>query len=88
MVPGGYGILEPKNPRAIDTNLLDCVLVPGIAFDRGGHRLGRGRGYYDRFLATLPCRVTRYGLAFDIQMFDHVPATASDVKVDRVFVNG
>ena len=87
--PGNYGIWEPKNPRpAKDLHHLDCVLVPGLAFDRQGNRIGRGKGYYDRFLATLPSRVVRYGLAYDVQMFDTVPAAPGDVKVDRVFVNG
>ena len=89
--PGSYGILEPKKPEPMKSDafgFLDCVLVPGLAFDRAGHRLGRGKGYYDRFLSTLPSRVVRYGLAYDIQMFDQIPTTPMDVKVDKVFFNG
>ena len=89
LVPGAYGVLEPRADLVspFDINRLDIVLVPGIAFDRRGRRLGRGRGYYDRFLKALPPRVKRYGLAFDFQLFDTIPAGDSDACVDQVITN-
>ncbi len=87
--PGTYGILEPK-PDLIcpfDPNRLDLVLVPGVAFDRQGHRLGRGKGYYDRFLKTLPPHVKCFGLAFDFQVFKSVPIENFDVSMDRIIAN-
>ncbi len=87
--PGTYGILEPRSDLVcpFDINRLDLVLVPGIAFDRQGHRLGRGKGYYDRFLKTLPSHVRCFGLAFDFQVFKSVPTEDFDISVDRVIAN-
>jgi 5-formyltetrahydrofolate cyclo-ligase len=65
-----------------DCASIDVVLVPGIAFDRGGGRLGRGRGHYDRFLAALPRRSFLVGLAFDCQLTDSVPMEPHDVFLD------
>ena len=87
--PGTYGILEPRRKLVcpFDLNRLDLVLVPGVAFDRRGHRLGRGKGYYDRFLKTLPPHVKCFGLAFDFQVLDFIPVDENDMKVDRVITN-
>lgn len=89
LVSGTYGILEPRPDLAgpFDAGRLDVVLVPGIAFDRKGHRLGRGKCYYDRFLKTLPHHVKRYGLAFDFQLFEAIPSSDLDVSVDYVITN-
>lgn len=69
---GLYGIKEPKKIylRPIDFDLLDLVIVPGVAFDNKGNRLGRGKGYYDRFLKKLPSQTHTVGLAFDFQVVD------------------
>jgi 5-formyltetrahydrofolate cyclo-ligase len=56
--------------------------VPGVAFDAKGHRLGRGRGYYDRFLRTLT--VQTIGVCFDFQKVDEVPFDKYDIPVDKV----
>ena len=87
--PGTYGILEPRHDLVcpFDLNRLDLVLVPGIAFDKRGHRLGRGKGYYDRFLKTVPPHVKCFGLAFDFQIFKSVPTDDFDISVDRVITN-
>ena len=89
LLPGSYGILEPRCElvNVFDVKSLDVILVPGLAFDRKNNRIGRGKGYYDRFLKTLPARVKRYGLAFDFQMFDQVPIENWDVPVDQVITN-
>jgi 5-formyltetrahydrofolate cyclo-ligase len=87
LVSGNYGILEPRPelPVADSHTLSDSGvtwLVPGLAFDRAGHRLGRGRGYYDRLLAgRAGCKV---GVAFQWQLVASVPVTADDVRVDVV----
>ncbi len=90
LIPGTYGILEPRHDanKAIAQQGLDAVIVPGLAFDKHNNRLGRGAGYYDRFLSDLPKRISTVGLAFDFQIFDGLlPAEAHDVPVQRVIAN-
>lgn len=85
-LPGPFGILEPDPSvtPSVEPSRIDCVIVPGLAFDRDGYRLGRGKGYYDRFLKGLGARASRIALAFDFQCVDRVPREAHDEKVDRV----
>lgn len=80
---GPYGIPEPSNPPEVEPRLSgwDIVVVPGLAFDRRGNRLGRGFGYYDRFLRGLPGSVPRIGLAWAGQRIPEVPVDAWDVPV-------
>lgn len=80
---GPYGIPEPPRRRGARPRSggFHLVVVPGVAFDREGRRLGHGFGYYDRFLATLPAGVTRVGLAFAHQVVPEVPVDAWDVPV-------
>ena len=81
--PGAYGILEPAGTRYTDYATIDVAVVPGIAFDAQGHRLGRGKGYYDRFLAKIP-DVYKIGLCFSWQIVDEVPSEANDIMMDEV----
>ena len=83
---GPYGILEPdKQPsKALDVGAIDMVVVPGIAFDVKNHRLGRGSGYYDRFLFSLNERTVTVGLAFDFQVIDCLPVEQHDVALHCV----
>jgi len=80
---GPYGISEPSAPAGVEPRLSgwDMVVVPGLAFDMRGNRLGRGFGYYDRFLAGLPESVPRVGLAWASQRIPEVPVDAWDVPV-------
>jgi 5-formyltetrahydrofolate cyclo-ligase len=80
---GPYGILEPSIPAGMEPLLSgwDIIVVPGLAFDRRGNRLGRGYGYYDRFLDSVPESVPRVGLAFADQRIPEVPVEAWDVPV-------
>ena len=80
---GRYNILEPTGSVAEPDSLTDAVaLVPGMAFDREGYRLGRGKGYYDRFLARTS--VKTIGIAFPFQIVDAVPHDEHDMRVDDV----
>jgi 5-formyltetrahydrofolate cyclo-ligase len=63
---------------------LDLMLIPGVGFDRQGNRLGRGAGYYDRFLSSMPNRPFLVGLAFQEQLLDEVPTERHDVPMDIV----
>jgi 5-formyltetrahydrofolate cyclo-ligase len=82
--PGAFGILEPESVpnRLASPEQFDLVLVPGLAFDRAGHRLGAGKGYYDRFLAQVSA--PKIALAFAFQIFEKVLIEAHDQQVDMI----
>lgn len=84
--PGPYGILQPIASYLRPTSLkdIDLVVVPGIAFDKEGNRLGRGKGYYDKFLSQIPQGIPLIGLAFDSQLVNRLPCLAHDLPVDKV----
>ena len=84
---GLYGVYEPAVQRGIDLREIDLVVVPGVAFDTRGNRLGRGEGCYDRFLKKIPKRTVSMGLAFDFQILPSLPATTHDVGVKRAIFN-
>ena len=79
-----HGLRTPREGAPMPSNLIDLVVVPGLAFDAHGHRLGRGGGYYDRFLSKLRRSATSIGLAFEAQMIDQVPINQDDVSVNIV----
>jgi 5-formyltetrahydrofolate cyclo-ligase len=80
----GFGVREPQAsaPR-VAADDVDLVLVPGLAFDVRGYRLGYGKGFYDRLLPSLT-RATRVGLAFELSLLAEVPDDAHDVPVDAL----
>ena len=81
---GVYGIAEPIGPVFEVLPAISFILVPGVAFDAAGHRLGRGKGYYDRFLSALPARPYLLGTCFAWQKIPHVPAEPHDALMDAV----
>ena len=83
---GAYGILEPKEEfiRRVDPALIDLVIIPGVAFDNAGHRVGYGAGYYDRFLKKLKPYVPKIALAFDLQIVDSIDGDEHDIPVDYI----
>lgn len=81
---GPYGICEPAVKKYIKLEDLNLVIVPGVAFDKKGNRLGRGRGCYDYFLKKIPSDTPSIGLAFDFQILPYLPATSTDVKIGKV----
>ncbi len=87
---GPYGITQPRShnqsPLALED--IDLVIVPGTAFDKDNYRLGRGHGYYDRFLKRLPSQTPAIGLAFDFQMVNRLPHREEhDIPVSFVISN-
>ena len=85
---GAFGILEPeRNPeRRVQPEEVELVVVPGVSFDRRGHRIGYGLGYYDSLLKKVEgCKV---GLAYDMQIVEHVPDEPHDVAVDMIVTQG
>jgi 5-formyltetrahydrofolate cyclo-ligase len=90
LVEGAYKILEPKAElrslpsKRVAAEELDLVMVPGTAFDLHGGRMGQGKGYYDRLLATARPDAALVGIAFDGQVFDEIPVSPHDVFMDKV----
>lgn len=81
LVESGFGVREPlPSAPLIAAEQVELVLVPGLAFDVRGYRLGYGKGFYDRLLPTL-ARATRVGLAFELSLLAEVPNAAHDVPV-------
>lgn len=83
---GYWGLLEPKKEtlRAISSNEIDLILVPGLAFTKSGHRLGHGGGYYDRFLSSLTRDVPSIALAYELQLVDHLPVEDFDLPMKYI----
>ncbi|MGI9953482.1 5-formyltetrahydrofolate cyclo-ligase [Moorellaceae bacterium AZ2] len=84
--PGTWGIMEPRleTLRPLDPQAIDLCIVPGVAFDEGGNRLGYGAGYYDRFLPNLRPGTPKIALAFDIQIVATTHPSLHDIPVDLI----
>ena len=81
---GSYGIAEPITDEFHDFEKIDLAIVPGMAFDTEGNRLGRGRGYYDRLFAGIGKNIYKIGVAFPFQIVEQIPVGPTDIKVDFV----
>lgn len=86
VAPGYRGILEPQpqRTRAVAPETLELALVPGVAFDLRGGRLGFGTGFYDRLLSRLPQGIPTVGLAFDFQVIPRLPCQAHDMLLEAI----
>ncbi len=86
LAAGTLGILQPKKNfyRALKKGELELIIVPGVAFDKRGNRLGFGKGFYDRFLKKTPGRTKSIALAFELQLVDNVPSQSHDAPVDYI----
>jgi len=82
LIPGQFGIREPV-PGA-RSEQLDLIVVPGLAFTADGHRLGRGAGFYDKFLSGISGSVLKIGVCFEFQRLSEIPQGAHDIKMDAV----
>lgn len=80
---GSFNIMEPKGAIFSDYENIDVAIIPGMAFDLSGNRMGRGRGYYDRLLAKAG-NMYKIGMCFDFQKTDYIPTDSNDVKMDCV----
>ncbi len=86
LIRGDLGIFQPSKEfyRLCPPDILDLVIVPGVAFTVQGYRLGRGGGYYDRFLSQLKPRTTSIALAFEIQILTEIPVEEKDTPVNYI----
>lgn len=79
---GAFNIEEPDGDSLTDISQIDMVVVPAVAYDRSGNRVGRGKGYYDRLLEGV--KALTVGLAYDFQLVDQIDSEAHDVRVDFI----
>lgn len=79
-----HGIREPVEGEALEAGAIDLALIPGVAFDASGGRLGRGAGFYDRYLSGLGTGVVRVGVCFGAQVVASVPRETHDLGVDAL----
>lgn len=79
-----YGIYEPQGKAYTDTEQIELAIIPGMAFDLNGHRLGRGKGYYDKLLSTLKGPTYKIGLCFKFQLLPHIPCEQHDIIMDEI----
>ncbi len=79
---GNYGIREPVSPTLVSGSTIDLMVVPGVAFDHAGNRLGRGGGYYDRLLKDFAG--ISVAVAFDLQICPQIPCDSHDIPVGAV----
>ncbi len=77
---GAFGIWEPKESEAVDPEVLDWIIVPGVAFDEQLNRLGRGKGYYDRLLSHTYAH--KVAIAYELQVCNHIPVEPHDIGMD------
>ena len=83
LVFGAFGILEPQGERPCPAGEIDLVVCPGVAFTADGRRLGRGRGYYDRYLGDPAFRGFRVGVCYAAQLVDDLPVGPPDGRMER-----
>lgn len=79
---GSYDIMEPEGNDTVSPEILDLIIVPGVAFDRKGNRLGRGKGFYDRFLAQTHAKTI--AVCFDCQLVDKIPTEPHDLPAQFI----
>ena len=85
---GVLGIHEPNPHTArLFSGEPDCIFVPGVVFDKKNNRIGRGAGFYDRYLSTIPPYVRKIGLAFSFQVVSEFPLNPHDVGLDEVITD-
>jgi 5-formyltetrahydrofolate cyclo-ligase len=84
MRTGAFGILEPEGDNECRPEEIDLIIVPARAFTRAGERLGRGGGFYDKYMSKAEFRASKVGIAFECQIFDSLPCDLHDIHVDHV----
>lgn len=84
MRTGAFGILEPTGDEECTPSDIDLIIVPARAFTSAGERLGRGGGFYDKYMSQSDFRASKIGIAFKCQIFDSLPCDPHDIRVDKV----
>ncbi|MCX7796565.1 MAG: 5-formyltetrahydrofolate cyclo-ligase [bacterium] len=84
LYPGTFNVLEPYSSEPYDIEKLDVIIVPGIAFNTELHRIGHGKGHFDKFIKSLPEKVLKIGLAYDFQIVDEDFIDEWDEEMDMI----
>ena len=84
MATGAYGINEPQAGVPVNPCEIDAMVVPGVAFTIHGARMGRGKGFYDRYLSQCGSRALKIGVCYSEQIVDDIPTEPHDVAMDTV----
>lgn len=87
LIPGSYGILEPGSNCFMDEKDIDLVILPGLAFDSDGGRLGYGAGFYDRFLCSVREDAMLVGLSYKFQVVEKVPMDSHDYYIKKIITD-
>lgn len=82
---GAFGILEPIGTAPVSPGEIDVMVVPGVAFTKVGARMGRGKGYYDKYISSQGFRAVKIGVCFAEQIVDSLPVEPHDVAMDSVY---
>ena len=84
MSSGAFGILEPVGGEPVAPYEIDVMVVPGVAFTATGERMGRGKGFYDKYMSLKEFRAVKIGVCYDVQLVDVLPTEIHDVKIDSI----
>ena len=87
MAVGAFNIIEPTGDKEVEAEAIDLMIVPARAFTLNGDRLGRGGGFYDKYMSLSGFRAVKYGVAFACQVFDSLPVDPHVIPVEGVFTN-
>lgn len=82
---GSFNIEEPTGDETASISDMELIIVPAVAFDRSGNRVGRGKGYYDRLLSG--CQVRKIGIAYGFQLVDNIESEPHDIRVDSIITD-
>ena len=84
MSSGAFGVMEPVGGEPVASYEIDVMVVPGVAFTAKGERMGRGKGFYDKYMSLKDFRAVKIGVCYDVQLVDVLPTEIHDVKMDSV----
>ena len=84
MGAGAYSIMEPQNTLYVSPGEIDVMIVPGVAFTLSGKRMGRGKGYYDKYMSQDDFRALKIGVCYPVQIVDDIPCEEHDMAMDAV----
>lgn len=85
LIESKFKILEPIGEKSdIDGEEFDLIIMPGVAFDRSGNRIGYGKGYYDKYLKDIKSDIKKIALAYELQLIEEIETEEHDLKVDSI----